>query len=460
MRAPSNVSEPSVSGAGATGYHVWHPFTQMGRFDREPQLVIESARGNVLVAEDGREYIDAIASMWAIVHGHGHPAIVEAIREQASKLQHSTLLGVTHRPAIELAERLAALLPGDLDHVFFSENGASAVDVALKVAVQYWTNVGRSERSRIVSMEGAYHGDTIGAVSVGGDGPFRDVYAHLLFEPLRFPSPYHYRCEHCAGQDTCSCVEQLDDVLAEHGEQVAAVIIEPRVQGAGGMIIAPEGHITRVRRLCDEYDVLLIADEVATGFGKTGAMFACDLEGVVPDLMVLGKGITGGYLPLSATVASGRIYDAFYDPRDEARKLFHGHTYAGNPICCAAALANIDLLEREGVLPRVRVRADFLAAQLAERLGDHPHVGEIRQQGLMVGVELVQHRDTKRPFPSADATGWQVCLAARDEGVSVRPLGDTIVIMPPLSIEEAELERISGAVSHGLDAVTAVRSAR
>ena len=427
----------------------------MGRLEREPQIVIDRAEGNVLIAQDGREYIDGVASMWAIVHGHGHPQIVEAIQQQAARLQHSTLLGIAHQPVIDLADRLAALLPPGLEHVFFSENGASAIEVALKMAVQFWANEGQPERTRIVSMEDAYHGDTIGAVSVGGSGPFRDVYEPLLFEPLRFPNPYHYRSDTCDGPEGCICVEQLGDVLAEHHREVAAVIIEPRVQGAGGMIVAPEGHIARIRRLCDEYDVLLIADEIATGFGKTGAMFACELEDVVPDMTVLGKGITGGYLPLSATITSDRIYRAFYDASDDSKKLFHGHTYAGNPICCAAALANLDVFESEDVLARVNERADFLSAQLAERLGDHARVGEIRQQGLMVGIELVADRDTKQALPRDLMSGWKVCMAARDRGVLVRPLGDTVVVMPPLSIETQELEQICEAVAYGLDAIDA-----
>ena len=438
--------------------HVWHPFTQMARFDREPQLLIDHAEGNRLIAKDGREYIDGIASMWAIVHGHNHPTIVGAIVEQARKLQHSTLLGITHEPVIELADRLVAWLPAGLNHCFFSENGASAIEVALKMAIQFWVNLGRPERHRIVALEGAYHGDTLGAVSVGGAGPFRDVYEPLLFEPLRIPNPYRLRCSRCAGAPACTdaCVDSLERLLGEHHDEVAAVIIEPRVQGAAGMIVAPEGHIAKIRRACDEHDVLLIADEIATGFGKTGVMFACELEGISPDIMALGKGITGGYLPLSATVTSDAIYDAFYDS-DDGQKLFHGHTYAGNPICCAAALANLDVFDAEDVLARVRDRADLLAALLAERFDDHPHVGDIRQQGLMVGIELVRDRETGTPFPSQDATGWDVCLAARDRGVFIRPLGDTVVVAPPLSIEEDELVRVCEAVTYGLDHVTNTR---
>ena len=416
-------------------YPLWHPFTQMARFEREPRLVVARAEGNRLIDTAGNQYVDGVASLWANVHGHSHPHIVGAIQEQAAKLQHSTLLGITHEPAIELGRRLLPHLPGR-SRVFFSENGASAVEVALKMAVQFWANKGRPERDRIAALDMAYHGDTLGAVSAGGEGPFRDVYEPLLFEPLRFSN---------------RSADSLRDLLEAHGHEVAAVIIEPRVQGAGGIIVAPEGHIAAVRALCDEFDTLLIADEVATGFGKTGAMFACDLEGVTPDITVLGKGITGGYLPLSATVTTEEVYQAFHG--EEGRKLFHGHTYAGNPICCAAALASLDLFEASDLLARTRKRADLLSALLAERIADHPLLGDVRQQGLMTGIELVADRDTREPLPSDREAGWRVCLAARDRGVFIRPLGDVIVLMPPLSIEEDELAQICEAVAYGLDRV-------
>lgn len=448
-----STGSPGIDSPHAHHSRLWHPFTQMARFDREPGLVIERAAGNRLFAADGSEYIDGVASLWTIVHGHGHPHIVDAIQRQAARLQHSTLLGITHEPAMELAERLVSQLPGGLSRVFFSENGASAVEVALKMAIQYWANRGHPERRRIVALEMAYHGDTIGALSIGGGGPFREVYEPLLFDPLRFPNAHRSGCGSCVAEPRCTdaCVDALGDLLAAHAGEVAAVIVEPRVQAAAGMIVAPEGHLATIRRLCDRFDVLLIADEVATGFGKTGAMFACDLEQTTPDIMVLGKGITGGYLPLSATVATDAVYAAFYDPADEGTKLFHGHTYAGNPICCAAALASLDLFESEDVLARVRDRADFLAMLLAERFADHPLVGDIRQQGLMVGLELVRDRETGEAFPPDVAAGWGVCLAARERGVFLRPLGDVVVLMPPLSIEESELERICEAVAHGLD---------
>ncbi len=447
---------PVTDPAAAHDYPLWHPFTQMARFDREPQLVVARAEANRLIDTDGRAYLDGVASLWANVHGHSHPHIVAAIQDQAARLQHSTLLGITHEPAVELGRRLLPHLPGR-SRVFFSENGASAVEVSLKMAIQYWANKGQPGRRRIVALDMAYHGDTLGAVSAGGEGPFRDVYAPLLFEPLRFPNASRYRCDRCAAAPACTdaCVEALRDLLQERGEEVAAVIIEPRVQGAAGIIVAPEGHIAAIRALCDEFDTLLIADEVATGFGKTGAMFACDLEGVTPDITILGKGITGGYLPLSATVTTEEVYQAFHG--EEGRKLFHGHTYAGNPICCAAALASLDLFESEDLLARTRDRADLLATLLAERVADHPLVGDVRQQGLMVGIELVANRETREPLPSDREAGWRVCLAARDRGVFIRPLEDVIVLMPPLSIEEDELAQMCEAVAYGLDRVASSR---
>ena len=436
----------------ADRYPLWHPFTQMARFEREPRLVVARAEGNRLIDADGAEYVDGVASLWANVHGHGHPHIVDAIREQAAKLQHSTLLGITHEPAIELGRRLLPHFPGR-GRVFLSENGASAVEVALKMAIQYWANLGQPQRRRIAALDMAYHGDTIGAVSVGGEGPFRDVYAPFLFEPLRFPNAYRYRCARCAAAPACTdaCVNALRDLLESRGGELAAVIVEPRVQGAGGIIVAPDGHLAAIRALCDEFGVLLIADEVATGFGKTGAMFACDLEGVTPDIAVVGKGVTGGYLPLSATVVTEEVHRAFLG--DETRKLFHGHTYAGNPICCAAAIASLDLFETTDVLARGRARAALLGRLLAERVAPHPLVGEVRRQGLMTGIELVADRETRAPLPPEREAAWRVCLAARERGVFIRPLGDVVVLMPPLSIGEDEVERIVEAVVHGLDRV-------
>ncbi len=434
---------------------IWNAFTPMARYDSEPRLVIDRAEGNRIIDRDGREYIDGVASIWAIVHGHGHPHIVEAIRRQAERLQHSTLLGAAHSPALELTQRLAAHVPGGLTRFFYSSDGASAVEAALKMALQYWVNTGRPERRRFAVMEMAYHGDTLGAASLGGEGAFRKPYESAMFEPLRFANPHPRGCGLCSPEGGCSlaCVGSLERLLDERGGEIAAVVVEPRVQGAAGIVVAPEGHLARVADLCRSHGVLLIADEVATGFGKTGAMFACDLEGVSPDIMVLGKGISGGCLPLSATVASEGVYEAFHDAHDYAKTLYHGHTYGGNPIACAAALASLDIFEREPVLARVGDRAACLGERLREVLGEHPLVGEIRQQGLMAAVDLVADRCSRRPLPASEQTGWRACMKARDRGVFVRPIGDTVVVMPPLSIEEGELSQICEAVRYGLDSV-------
>ena len=434
---------------------IWNAFTPMARYDSEPRLIVDRAEGNRLIDRDGREYIDGVASLWAIVHGHGHPHIVEAIGRQAERLQHSTLLGAAHTPALELTERLAAHLPEGLTRFFYSSDGASAVEAALKMALQYWVNTGRPERRRFAVMEMAYHGDTLGAASLGGDGPFRKPYEAALFEPLRFANPHTLGCEFCSGESGCSldCVGSLERLLETRAGEIAAVIVEPRVQGAAGIVVAPEGHLRLIADLCRAHDLLLIADEVATGFGKTGAMFACDLEGVTPDIMVLGKGISGGCLPLSATVAGDRVYDAFHDPGDYGKTLYHGHTYGGNPIACAAALASLDIFECEPVLERVAKRASFLGEHLRDVLAEHPLVGNIRQQGLMAAVDIVADRATRRPLPALEQTGWRTCMRARDRGVFIRPLGDTVVMMPPLSIEENELAQICEAVRYGLDSV-------
>jgi len=442
-----------VTGAPTAG--IWNAFTPMARYDSEPRLIIDRAEGNRLIDRDGREYIDGVASIWAIVHGHGHPHIVEAIRRQAERLQHSTLLGAAHTPALELTERLAGHVPEGLTRFFYSSDGASAVEAALKIALQYWVNAGRPERRRFVVMESAYHGDTLGAASLGGDGPFRRPYEAAMFEPLRFANPHPPGCALCSPESGCSlaCVGSLERLLDEGAGGIAAVVVEPRVQGAAGIVVAPEGHLRRIADLCRSHGVLLIADEVATGFGKTGAMFACDLEGVSPDIMVLGKGISGGCLPLSATVAREEVYDAFHDPDDYGKTLYHGHTYGGNPIACAAALASLDIFEGGPVLERVACRASFLGGKLREALGGHPLVGEIRQQGLMAAVDIVADRSSRRPLPASEQTGWRACMKARDRGVFVRPIGDTVVVMPPLSIEEAELAQICEAVRYGLDSV-------
>ena len=412
--------------------HVWHPFTDMGRWLDEEPLVIQRAEGCWLYDTQGRRYLDGNASLWVNVHGHRRPELDAAIRAQLDEVAHTTFLGLTNPPAVQLAARLAALAPEGLERVFFSESGASAVEVALKMAYAYHLFRGEGHRSLFVSMDGGYHGDTVGSVSVGRIDVFHETYRPLLFPTTGFAQPYCYRCPLGLTYPSCgiACADTLADVLERDGDRVAAVVVEPLVQGADGIITAPDGHLRRVADIAERYGVLLIADEVATGFGRTGTLFACEAEAVTPDLMAVGKGLTGGYLPMSATLATNEIFEAF---ASTGHTFFHGHSYSGNPLAAAVALANLDLFEAEGTLASARLLATDLATQLA-RLAALNHVGNIRQRGLMCGIELVEDRATGRPYAAAERVGARVCRLARDNGLIIRPLDDTIVVMPALAM--------------------------
>ncbi|MFN7956645.1 MAG: adenosylmethionine--8-amino-7-oxononanoate transaminase [bacterium] len=435
--------------------HVWHPFTQMKGWIEDKPLIVERAEGNWLVDVEGRRYLDAISSLWVTVHGHRVPEIDAAVRAQLDRVAHSTLLGLANVPSIELAERLVRIAPPGLTRVFYSDSGSTAVEVALKIAYQFWQQQpGGSTKNRFVCFENAYHGDTLGSVSVGGIDLFHQVYRPLLFETLRVPSPYCYRCPLGKSHPSCetACLEPLESMLRERADEIVAVVIEPAVQGAAGMLVQPPGFLRRVRELCDRHAVLLIADEVATGFGRTGTMFACEREGVAPDLLCIAKGITGGYLPLAATLATEKVFAGFLAEFREKRTFFHGHTYTGNPLACAAAIANVDLLEKTGLIGTIDEKAALLGAALAS-LAEHPCVGEIRQRGLMVGIELVRDRATRAEFEYGDRVGHQVILAARRRGVILRPLGDVLVLMPPLAITPDEIALLARVVRESIDEV-------
>jgi adenosylmethionine-8-amino-7-oxononanoate aminotransferase len=409
---------------------LWHPFTQQRGWVEEDPVVVDRAEGTDLIDVEGRRYIDGVSSLWCNVHGHRHPRIDAAVREQLDRVAHTTMLGLSHRPGIELAQRLVELAPPGLARVFYSDSGSTAAEIALKMAFQYWSQRGE-ERARFVSLRMAYHGDTIGSVSVGGIDLFHSLYRPLLFDALR------------AEPGDLADMERL---LSEHRGEVAAVIMEPLVQGAAGMRVHPDGYLRRVRELCDRYDVLLILDEVATGFGRTGRMFACEHEGVSPDLMCLAKGITGGYLPLAATLASERVYEGFLGAFEEFRTFFHGHTYTGNPLACAAAIATLDVFEEERTLERLQPKLELLEA-LLEPVAAHPAVREVRRRGFMTGIELADH-----PLPAR--IGHQVTLEARRRGAIIRPLGDVVVLMPPLAISEADLRRLVEITAEAIDAAT------
>jgi adenosylmethionine---8-amino-7-oxononanoate aminotransferase len=452
--------------------HLWHPFTQMAEY--EP-LLIQRASGCTLVDVDGREYLDGVSSLWCNIHGHRHPKIDAAIRRQLDEVAHVTLLGMAHPTTVKLARRLVEIAPREepaerhggrcLQHVFFSDDGATAVEVALKMAFQYWRQtrqvpssefrVPSSERTKYLAWENAYHGDTLGSVSVGGVARFHEMFRPLLFDVIRLPAPDCYRLP--AGvtrESACSYyLNQLEAALRQHADDLAAVVIEPLVQAAAGIIAHPPGFLRGVRELTQTYGVLLIADEVAVAMGRTGKMFACEHEGVVPDLLCLAKGLTGGYLPLAATLATDEIYSAFLGRYEESKSFFHGHTYSGNPLGAAAAIATLDVFEEEQTLTNLSPKIARLSEHLA-RIAELPHVGDVRQRGLIAGIELVRDRQTKEPFPWAEKRGIRVCQQALEDGVWLRPLGNVIVIMPPLAISVPDIDRICLAVKRGIGGVT------
>jgi len=429
--------------------HVWHPFTPMQAYVAEPPLIVQRAEGCRLQDLDGNWYIDGVSSLWCNVHGHRVPELDEAIRSQLDQVAHSTLLGVSNVPAIKLARKLVELAPSGLDHVFFSDSGATAVEVALKMAFQFWQQRPdpRPKKIKYLALSHAYHGDTLGDVSLGGVEHFHAIFGPLLFPTLRAPAPYCYRCPLGLERRTCQvdCVAVLEDLVRTHHEELAAVVVEPLVQGAAGMIVAPEGFLRRVREVTAVHEVLLIADEVAVGIGRTGTLFACEQEGVVPDFLCVAKGLTGGYLPLAATLTTDAVYRAFLGRPEENRTFFHGHTYTGNPLGAAVALASLELMESRGVLAGVAERTVVLRRHL-DRIAELPCVGDVRQKGLMAGIELVADRATKKPFPPAARTGHAVCKRARAHGALLRPLGDVVVLMPPLGIDLPLLDRLGEIV--------------
>src|SRR5829696_9309963 len=411
--------------------HLWHPFTQQRDWVAEEPLMIEAAEGNELIDVEGRRYLDGVSSLWCNVHGHRHPDIDAAVREQLDRVAHSTMLGLSHPGAAELAGRLVDIAPPGLNRVFYSDSGSTAVEVALKMAFQYQQHRGGQHvrKTSFICLEDAYHGDTIGSVSVGGMPLFHSTFGPLLFEAHRAKP---------------GDVDDIARLLAMREEEVAAVVLEPLVQGAAGMITHPPGYLRAVRRLCDRHGALLICDEVATGFGRTGTMFACEQEGVSPDLLCVAKGLTGGYMPLAATLATERIYEAFLGSYSEFKTFFHGHTYTGNPLACAAALANLDVFEEERTLERLGPKIALFEALLAE-VAVMPEVAEVRQKGVMVGIDLGDHDDALR-------MGHRVTVEARKRGAFIRPLGNTVVLMPPLSISEDELRELVAIAAESIHA--------
>lgn len=435
--------------------YLWHPFTQMRDWLTEEPLVIDRAGGCYLQDTQGRRYLDGVSSLWVNVHGHGHKDIDRAVKDQINRLSHSTLLGLSNTPAITLAKRLVDIAPKGLTKVFYSDNGSTAVEAAIKMAYQYWQNLGRREKKDIAHLANAYHGDTLGSVSVGGIDLFHKVYRKLVFKTLTVDFPDCYRAPRGRKYPAYAWehVEWLERLLKKHHHALAAFVVEPLVQAAAGMIVWPEGILKRMYELCRRYEVIFIADEVATGFGRTGKMFACAHEGICPDILCLAKGLTAGYLPLAATLTTQKIFDGFcFDYKDQ-KTFFHGHTYTGNPLACAAALANLEVFEKEKTLERLKPKIKFLSERL-KTFYDLPHVGDVRQKGFMAGIELVRERKTKEPYAWKERIGVRVCQEVRRRGVILRPLGNVIVLMPPLAMTIPELEKLLDTTYWAIGKVT------
>ncbi|MFH1394610.1 MAG: adenosylmethionine--8-amino-7-oxononanoate transaminase [Candidatus Omnitrophota bacterium] len=423
--------------------YMWHPYTQMKDCEQMPPILVEKAEGIKIYDTNGNFYYDTISSWWCNVHGHNHPVIKDAIKKQLDQFEHVLFAGFTHKPAVELAERLIEITPKNLQRVFFSDNGSTSVEVAMKMSFQYWKNVNKKGRNFFISLDKGYHGDTIGAMSVSGVDLFNKKFEKLFFKTFKAPTPYCYRCPVGAKKNECAleCLSKMEDILKREADRISAIIIEPILMGAGGMIIYPAAYLKGVWELSKKYDVHLIVDEVATGFGRTGKMFASEHAEVSPDFMCLSKGITSGYLPLGVTLMTERIFNSFYDDFDKLKTFYHGHTYTANPISCAAAVAAVDLFKKENTLENVREIGIKLQAFLST-MAELAIVGDVRTIGAVGVMELVRNKDTKEYFSSTKRIGLEVYRLGLKKNLLLRPLGDIIYFFLPLSISQVELKDI------------------
>jgi adenosylmethionine---8-amino-7-oxononanoate aminotransferase len=437
--------------------YLWHPFTQMQEWEQEKPLIIARGKGPYLIDTEGRKFLDGTSSIWVNLHGHRHPTLDRAIKKQLDNIAHSTLLGLANPPAIQLARALIQIAPKGLTRVFYSDNGSTAVEIALKMAVQYWQqrHPEAGSKNTFLHLKMAYHGDTIGAVSVGNIELFHSRFKPLLFPTVESDPPYCYRCPLGLTYPSCgmACIDPIEKVLKERHRELAGFIIEPLVQAAAGMLPSPPGYLKRIRELCTRYNVLLIADEVATGFGRTGKMFACEHEGVTPDLMAISKGLTGGYMPLAATLTTDEIYQAFLGKYEECKTFFHGHSFTGNPLGCAVGLANLAVFKKEKTLSRLQPKIKTMA-RLLQPLWQLPHVGDIRQRGFIAAIELVEDKATGKPYPLEARIGHRVCRIARQRGLLLRPLGNVILLIPPLSTSNDIIRRMVDIVSDSIETLS------
>ncbi|MSP37582.1 MAG: adenosylmethionine--8-amino-7-oxononanoate transaminase [Deltaproteobacteria bacterium] len=436
--------------------YLWHPFTQMQEWLGEDPVIISRADGHYLVDDTGRKYLDGVSSLWCNVHGHRKKELDDAIKAQIDRLSHSTFLGLSHVPGIQLAQKLIEIAPKGLQRVFYSDSGATAVEIALKMAVQYWQLKGESERTQIASLAESYHGDTVGSMSLGYSETFHRYHKSLLFPVLRITPPHVFRYHKGMSEADAlaAAIKEAEEKLAANKSNLAALIMEPLMQGAAGMWAQPVGYLKAVSEICRRHEILLILDEVATGFGRTGKMFACEHANVTPDILCLAKGITGGYLPLAATLTSEEVFSAFLGEYKEFKTFFHGHTYTGNPLGCAAAIANLEIFLRESVVENMQPRIATLQKSLRDTFLPMDHVSDVRQWGFMIGIELAEDKASRKSYPVEQRMGHKVIVEARQRGVMIRPLGDVIILMPPLSIGAADLAILLDVVHDSIEKVT------
>jgi len=434
--------------------YVWHPYTQMKNIENFPPIVIEKAKGAKIFDSNGKFYYDTISSWWCNVHGHNHPVIKRAVKKQLDAFEHIMFAGFTHKNAVELAEKLVLMTPDGLDKVFYSDNGSTAVEVAMKMSFQYWKNVKKNNKHCFLSLDRGYHGDTVGAMSVSGVDLFNSAFKPLFFKTFKAPAPYCYRCQFSKDRDTCSleCLLSMEKILEQNAEKISAILIEPMLMAAGGMIVYPVRYLKKARALAYKYDVHLIADEVATGFGRTGKMFASEHAGITPDFMCLSKGITSGYLPMGATLTTNEIFESFCDARDKLKTFYHGHTFTANPLACAAANASIELFETENTLGKIKRVSDALKLFLS-RARHLPIVGDVRMIGAVGAIELVKDKADKKPFDSHSRIGMEVYKSALENNLLLRPLGNVIYFFLPACVRPGELEDIFSRAEHVLKSI-------
>lgn len=424
--------------------YIWHPCSQMKDYEEFPPIVIKRGEGIYLIDENGKRYIDAVSSWWVNLFGHANERISKALSDQAFQLEHAIFANFTHEPAILLAEKLVKLTPKGLSKVFFADNGSAAVEVALKMSFQYHMQSNKPKKTRFLALSDAYHGETLGALSVGSLGLYNEVFQPLLLNTIRAQGPDCYRCPFNQSRESCQaeCISFVEEQFEQHHEELSAVILEPLIQAAAGMKMYPPIYLKKLRELCDRFEIHLIADEIAVGFGRTGTLFACEQAGITPDFMCLSKGITAGYLPLSVVLTTDEVYDAFYDDYQSMKAFLHSHSYTGNPLACRIAVEVMNIFEEEDVIEQNKEKSAFMEKLARDTFERHPYVGEYRQTGMVGAIELVKNKETKEPFDSDLRVGYQIYKIALEKGVLLRPLGNVLYFMPPYIITKEQLQQL------------------